>query len=43
LGRWSDQMYTKLLLERALCPKCQYDLTGNESGVCPECGTEVKP
>lgn len=20
------------------CPKCGYDLTGNESGVCPECG-----
>lgn len=21
---------------------CEYDLTGNESGVCPECGTAVK-
>ena len=21
------------------CPRCGYDLTGNESGVCPECGT----
>lgn len=21
------------------CPSCDYDLTGNESGVCPECGT----
>ena len=21
------------------CHKCGYDLTGNESGVCPECGT----
>ncbi len=21
------------------CWKCRYDLTGNESGVCPECGT----
>ena len=20
------------------CPHCQYDLTGNESGICPECG-----
>ncbi len=20
------------------CPACGYDLTGNESGVCPECG-----
>jgi hypothetical protein len=24
-----------------LCPRCRYDLTGNVSGVCPECGTKV--
>ncbi len=24
------------------CPKCDYDLTGNVSGVCPECGTEIE-
>lgn len=24
-----------------LCEKCEYDLTGNVSGVCPECGTVV--
>ena len=24
------------------CLKCGYDLTGNVSGTCPECGTEVK-
>jgi hypothetical protein len=23
------------------CPRCGYDLTGNVSGVCPECGKEV--
>jgi ribosomal protein L37E len=23
----------------SLCRRCQYDLTGNESGVCAECGT----
>lgn len=23
------------------CPACSYDLTGNTSGVCPECGTAV--
>ena len=23
------------------CPKCRYDLTGNMSGVCPECGTPI--
>lgn len=22
-----------------LCENCRYDLTGNESGICPECGT----
>jgi hypothetical protein len=25
------------------CRKCGYDLTGNVSGRCPECGTEVRP
>jgi hypothetical protein len=24
------------------CSKCRYNLTGNESGVCPECGTKVE-
>jgi len=23
------------------CPSCGYDLTGNESGVCPECGGTI--
>ncbi len=23
------------------CPTCRYDLTGNTSGVCPECGGKV--
>ena len=23
------------------CKQCGYNLTGNVSGVCPECGTEV--
>jgi len=26
---------------KGLCLKCGYDLTGNESGVCPECGSVV--
>jgi hypothetical protein len=25
--------------KRGQCPKCGYNLTGNTSGVCPECGT----
>ena len=24
------------------CPKCGYNLTGNESGVCPECGLKLR-
>jgi len=24
------------------CSRCGYDLTGNTSGICPECGTAVK-
>lgn len=24
-----------------LCGKCAYDLTGNVSGICPECGTKI--
>jgi hypothetical protein len=24
------------------CPKCEYNLTGNVSGICPECGTPIK-
>ncbi len=27
---------------RGLCPKCGYDLTGNVSGTCPECGRIVE-
>ena len=23
------------------CRKCAYDLTGNESGTCPECGERI--
>ena len=26
---------------KGLCPDCAYDLTGNESGVCPECGKAI--
>ena len=27
---------------RGHCRRCRYDLTGNVSGVCPECGVEVQ-
>lgn len=25
----------------SICHRCSYDLTGNESGICPECGTSI--
>ena len=28
--------------KRGLCVGCGYDLTGNVSGVCPECATEIE-
>lgn len=28
--------------KRGRCVKCGYDLTGNTSGVCPECGTKIE-
>jgi hypothetical protein len=33
-------MLVKGDLERR-CPECQYDLTGNVSGICPECGVDT--
>jgi hypothetical protein len=27
--------------KRGLCVRCGYDLTGNVSGTCPECGAEI--
>jgi hypothetical protein len=30
-------------LARGLCPACSYDLTGNVSGTCPECGERLPP
>jgi hypothetical protein len=25
------------------CPACDYDLTGNTTGICPECGARSSP
>ena len=33
----------KLRRVRDLCLKCGYNLTGNESGTCPECGKPINP
>ena len=44
--RWySRHRYRRFLRERLnsqgipICMKCGYDLTGNVSGICPECGS----
>ena len=34
-------MLTRMRQARNKCVNCGYYLTGNTSGVCPECGTEV--
>ena len=31
----------ELLANPKLCRTCAYDLTGNVSGVCPECGAHI--
>ncbi len=36
------EIFNQRLLEQAVCPKCSYDLTGNISGTCPECGTAIE-
>jgi hypothetical protein len=40
---WLGRVRRAELLEhrrhQGQCPRCGYDLTGNASGVCPECGT----
>jgi hypothetical protein len=30
-------------IAKGLCPACHYNLTGNTSGVCPECGRAIAP
>jgi hypothetical protein len=39
--RWRRRVAAKSRSDRGLCPVCSYDLTGNTSGICPECGTPV--
>ena len=33
--------FTRRWRKLGCCPKCEYDLTGNISGVCPECGKPI--
>jgi hypothetical protein len=41
LLRAARQYRRALARRRGLCPSCRYDLTGNVSGICPECGQDV--
>ena len=38
LSPWRARRHRRRLLALGRCPRCGYDLTGNVSGVCPECG-----
>lgn len=39
--RWIKAMRRQVYLRARICPQCEYDLTGNVSGRCPECGTTL--
>ena len=33
----------RMVRREGCCRQCGYDLTGNQSGVCPECGKAIRP
>lgn len=37
LSYWTERRQRRL----SVCSACGYDLTGNVSGICPECGTPI--
>ncbi len=37
-----QHMERALANSKGLCQECSYDLTGNISGICPECGTAIR-
>ncbi len=42
IGRWGHRRISTMpYLGR--CLSCDYDLRGNETGVCPECGEAIQP
>ncbi|HXE55512.1 MAG TPA: hypothetical protein VN541_20985 [Tepidisphaeraceae bacterium] len=46
LGFWAmnpSQLHRRLRGRAGLCRECGYNLTGNTSGVCPECGAVIAP
>jgi len=42
LRRWRRRRTRWSRWRKSLCLECGYDLTGNSSGTCPECGTPVE-
>lgn len=38
---WKKYAHHPVFTGLSACENCQYDLTANLTGVCPECGTEV--
>ena len=43
VGLWFVRSFVRRVVMQtgSLCWTCAYDLTGNESGVCPECGEAI--
>lgn len=42
VGKRRVQIERDLRFRKGVCVRCAYDLTGNVSGVCPECGTAIR-
>ena len=40
--RWVRPLGRRSKKQQLVCPHCSYDLTGNSSGICPECGAACK-
>jgi predicted RNA-binding Zn-ribbon protein involved in translation (DUF1610 family) len=40
--KFLNAMAAKRLTRYGHCPSCNYNLTGNTSGICPECGTTIR-
>ena len=41
--RWRHDCRARERREKGLCTRCGYNLAFNTSGICPECGTPVRP
>ena len=40
-GTYKKMRWYSIVRDQRYCEHCEYDLTANESGICPECGTPV--